>query len=652
MLLMSLNNIAMSFADRELFSDVNFEIYDADRAGFVGVNGSGKTTLFRILKGEHIPDEGSIHMAGSCKMGFMEQFACNSSEKTLYDEALTVFSRLEDMELELEEIHDRIDAGSCASEIIERQTLLSERFEREGGLTYKSRTASALTGLGFTQRDFALTVNKLSGGQRSKLQLAKLLLSDANLLLLDEPTNHLDIQSVEWLEKFLEDYRGAYIVISHDRYFLDKVTNRTIELENGHIDCYKGNYTRFLELKAEEQERRRKVYEATVKEIGRIEGIIEQQKRWNQARNYVTIASKQKSIDRLEATLVKPEEAPEALKFKFKSADGCGNDVFCAERLALGFDGKQLFRNVNIDIKKGERVFLLGGNGCGKTSLFRIFIGQYEQDCGEYKYGTRVQMGYFDQAQAGLTESKTALDEVWDEYPKMTETAVRTALGSFLFKGDDVFKRISELSGGERARIAILKLMLSGANFLLLDEPTNHLDITSCEALENALMNYDGTLFIISHDRYLINKLADRIYYLTPDGVKEYLGSYDAYALAQMNAAPKREETLPKKTGANDYKLKKERESERRKLNTRITRAEKETEELDGKIAALTKEMSEVSGTDYQRVLEMSEELERLRERQEEVMSDWEEASLALEAMDSAVTTGDFGDDKADQGVY
>lgn len=633
MLLMSLTGVAMSFADRELFSDVTFDVYDDDRIGLVGVNGCGKTTLFRLLKGDHTPDEGGIHIAGSCKMGFMEQFSCKNTQRTVFDEALTVFDYLEDMELELEELHDKIDAGNHSEEIIERQTLLTERFEREGGLTYKSRTASALNGLGFTDSDFKLSVGVLSGGQKSKLQLAKLLLSNANLLLLDEPTNHLDIQSVEWLERFLCDYRGAYIVISHDRYFLDKVTNRTLELENCRLDDYKGGYTRFIQLKAEEMERRRKVYDSTMKEINRIEGIIDQQKRWNQAHNYVTIASKQKSIDRLEATLVKPEDAPEALKFNFKSADGCGNDVFHAGNISIGFDGKQLFHGVNIDIKKGERVFLLGGNGCGKTSLFKIFTGQYTADTGEFNYGTRVQMGYFDQAQAGLDESKTALDEIWDAYPRMTETQVRTALGSFLFKGDAVFKSISELSGGERARVALLKLMLSGANFLLLDEPTNHLDITSCEALENALMGYDGTMFIISHDRYLINKLADRIYYLTPDGVKEYLGSYDAYTLTVQNAAQltsaQKTEKSPK---VNDYKQKKERESERRKLNTRITRAEAEIDRLDALIAEKTDQLSGM--TDYKEAMELSGEIEQLRTKQEEVMADWEQASLALEEFD------------------
>ncbi len=633
MLLLSLNDVSISFADRTLFSGVSLEVYDDDRIGFVGVNGSGKTTLFRMLRGEHIPDEGSVHIAGSCKIGVMEQFACKDSAKTVYDEALTVFSWLEDMELELEELHDRIDAGNHSPEIIERQTLLTDRFDREGGLTYKSRTASALTGLGFSESDLKLPVSVLSGGQKSKLQLAKLLLSNANLLLLDEPTNHLDIQSVEWLERFLSDYRGAYIVISHDRYFLDKVTKRTIELENCHIRDYKGNYTRFLELKAEDMERRRREYDAAMREIGRIEGIIEQQKRWNQAHNYVTIASKQKQIDRIAADLVKPEEAPDSLHFSFKCNDGCGNDVFMAKDIALSFDGKRLFRYVNIDIKKGERVFLIGGNGCGKTSLFKIFTGQYEPDSGSFSYGSRVQYGYFDQAQAGLTDSKTAIDELWDAYPRMTETQVRSALGSFLFRGDDVFKHISELSGGERARIAILKLMLSGANMLLLDEPTNHLDISSCEALENALLDYDGTLFIISHDRYLINKLADRIYYLTPDGVKEYRGSYDAYTLATENAAQiKQEEKTAKPEKVNDYKLKKERESERRKLNTKVTRAEAEIEQLDALIGEKTAELTGL--TDYQKAMDISTEIEELRAKQEQAMQAWEEASLALEEFD------------------
>lgn len=633
MLLLSLNNIAMSFADRTLFSGVSFEVYDGEKIGFVGVNGSGKTTLFKLLKGEHTPDEGNIHMAGGVKIGFMEQFACRDSDKTLYDEALTIFEELDDMELELEELHDKIDLGDCSDETISRQTALQERFELDGGLTYKSRTASALSGLGFSDSDLKLPVSVLSGGQRSKLQLAKLLLSNADLLLLDEPTNHLDIQSVEWLERFLGDYRGAYIVISHDRYFLDKVTQRTLELENCHIRDYKGNYTRFLELKAEDTERRQKVYDSTVKEIKRVEGIIEQQKRWNQAHNYVTIASKQKQIDRLSETLEKPEDAPEAIKFAFKAADGCGNDVLTASSLALGFDGKQLFRNVNIEIKKGERVFLIGGNGCGKTSLFKVLTEQYKADVGEFKLGTRVQVGYFDQAQRGLTETKSALDEVWDAYPKMTETAVRTALAAFLFKGDDIYKLISELSGGERARVALLKLMLSGANFLLLDEPTNHLDITSCEALENALLGYDGTLFIISHDRYLINKLADRLYRLTPNGAEGYLGNYDFYLEKQQTAIAQTSVEKPKiSENALDYKQRKERESERRKLRTKIERAEKRIEELDAEINEKTEELSTIS--DYQKAMELSEDIERLRLEQETVMEEWETASAVLEDLD------------------
>ncbi|MCH5205854.1 MAG: ABC-F family ATP-binding cassette domain-containing protein [Oscillospiraceae bacterium] len=634
MLLLGLNDISVSFADRTLFSGVELEVYEGEKIGFVGVNGCGKTTLLKLLKGELSPDSGSVHFAGGCKVGFMEQFACEGSQKTLYDEALSIFAELEETELRLEELNDKIDFGNCSEDIIEQQLFLREKFEREGGLTYKSRTAAALMGLGFSESDLALSASALSGGQKSKLQLAKLLLSDADLLLLDEPTNHLDIESVEWLEKFLADYRGAYIVVSHDRYFLDKVTERTIELENRRVSSYKGNYTRFLELKEQDLERRQKVYDATVKEIGRIEGIIEQQKRWNQAHNYVTIASKQKSIDRLSETLEKPEDSPEAIKFSFKCAEGCGNDVLEARRLALSFDEKRLFSCVDLDIKKGERVFLIGGNGCGKTSLFRILTEQYTPDSGEFRYGARVSVGYFDQAQQGLSLEKSALDEVWDEYPSMNETAVRTALAAFLFKGDDVYKKISELSGGERARIALLKLMLSGANFLLLDEPTNHLDITSREALENALLSYDGTMFVISHDRYLINKLADRVYKLTQNGARGYLGNYDYYLEKQSE---QQERSVPEKTkksdNAADYKQRKARDSERRKLVSAAARSEKEIERLDELINAKAAELSGLS--DYKAAMELSEEIEALRKAQEEEMERWEQAQTALEGFDN-----------------
>ena len=635
-MLLGLNNIEISFADRTLFSNVSFEVYEKDKIGFVGVNGSGKTTLLKLITGKLSPDMGEIVTASGCKIGFMEQFAFKNTDKTLFDEALTVFSELEDMELELAGIHDRIDYGDHSEETIERQTRLSEEFERNGGLVYKSKTAAALMGLGFSESDLSLKTSVLSGGQLSKLQLAKLLLSEADLLLLDEPTNHLDIVSVEWLEKFLLDYKGAYIVISHDRFFLDKVTNRTIELENQKIRSYKGNYTRFLELKKEDTERRLKEYEAAMKEINRVEGIIEQQKRWNQAHNYVTIASKQKQIDRIEKTLERPEDAPEAIKFSFHCDDGCGNDVLEAKDLALSFEGKTLFKNVDLDIKKGERVFLIGANGSGKTSLFRILTGEYLPDRGSFKFGARVRFGYFDQAQRGLHEEKTAMEEIHDEYPTMTETAVRTALAAFLFKGDDVFKKISALSGGERARVAILKLMLSGANFLLLDEPTNHLDINSCEALENALLNYDGTLFIISHDRYLINKLADRVYKLSENGAKNFLGNYDYYLENNREETSVSEEKPKISESALDYKQKKERESERRKLNTKVSRLEKRIEEIDVLISEKTDELNNTE--EYERTMALYTEISELQAEQETAMKEWEESLKKLEEFENDET--------------
>lgn len=529
MIVLSGNDISVSFGGETLFHDVNFRLEENGRAGLVGVNGCGKTTLMHVINGRQEAETGGISKAAGIKLGCMEQYVIRDDNITLYDEVLEIFRPLIDAENELADIAVAIDTGDHSEQTLSRQMQLQERFEREGGLTYKSMTCSALAGLGFSEDDFNKPISVMSGGQKSKAQLAKLLLSGSNILLLDEPTNHLDITACEWLEKFLTEYKGAYIVISHDRYFLDKVTDTTFEMENRTLREYKGNYTRYLELKAEAREAQQRVYDRTVKEINRIEGIVEQQKRWGQEHNFITAASKQKQADRLKETLEKPEDLPEAIKFTFRAKEGGANDVLIAKGLSKSFDGTVVFTNAELDIKKNTTTFILGENGCGKTTLLKILTGEYQADSGEYKFGNNIQFGYYDQAQTDLDPSKTVIDEVWDRYPGMTQTQVRSALAQFLFKGDDVFKNVGKLSGGEKARVSLLKLMLSKANMLLLDEPTNHLDIHSREALENALASYGGTLLIVSHDRYLINKLADRIVWLGKTGTVNIDGNYDRY---------------------------------------------------------------------------------------------------------------------------
>lgn len=556
MIVLSGNDISVSFGGETLFHDVNFRLEENGRAGLVGVNGCGKTTLMHVINGRQEAETGGISKAAGIKLGCMEQYVIRDDNITLYDEVLEIFRPLIDAENELADIAVAIDTGDHSEQTLSRQMQLQERFEREGGLTYKSMTCSALAGLGFSEDDFNKPISVMSGGQKSKAQLAKLLLSGSNILLLDEPTNHLDITACEWLEKFLTEYKGAYIVISHDRYFLDKVTDTTFEMENRTLREYKGNYTRYLELKAEAREAQQRVYDRTVKEINRIEGIVEQQKRWGQEHNFITAASKQKQADRLKETLEKPEDLPEAIKFTFRAKEGGANDVLTAKGLSKSFDGTAVFTNAELDIKKNTTTFILGENGCGKTTLLKILTGEYQADSGEYKFGNNIQFGYYDQAQTDLDPSKTVIDEVWDRYPGMTQTQVRSALAQFLFKGDDVFKNVGKLSGGEKARVSLLKLMLSKANMLLLDEPTNHLDIHSREALENALASYGGTLLIVSHDRYLINKLADRIVWLGKTGTVNIDGNYDRYielkeAKAQSEQAVQVKAAEGKK---NDYK--------------------------------------------------------------------------------------------------
>lgn len=634
---LSVRNLTMTFIERNLFTDVSFDIEERDKVGFIGANGVGKTTLFKILNGEISPVSGTVTFSKNVRPGYMEQHACNNPRADVYHELLSVFDYLSDMETEISALAHQIDNKSGnLDELVERQTMLIEQFERAGGLTYKSRTRSALLGLGFSENDFTMPVGNLSGGQRSKLCLAKLLLSQSNMLLLDEPTNHLDIDAIAWLEGFLRDFKGAMIIISHDRYFLDNVTNKTIELEHNRAMVYTGSYSEFVKKKESVNESLKNKYEHDLKEIKRIEGIVEQQKRWGQAHNFITAASKQKEADRIKDQLVAPESELETMRMHFEPRCESGNDVLICKNLAKSFDNKQLFKNVDIHIRKGERVFIIGGNGCGKTTLFRILMGKTPMNSGEYDYGANVEIGYFDQMQQNLDLSKTALDEVWDTFPNMTQTEVRSALASFLFKGDEVFKPLSKMSGGERARVSLLKLMLKGSNFLLLDEPTNHLDASSREELEKTLLDYSGTMLIVSHDRYFINKIADRILLLTNNGVKEYLGNYDYYlerTTAEKQGVVLTESKKEKKEKPqNDYFLQKQKQSEERKRQTKLKKAEAEIERLDEEIAK-TQELlsSEEVAADYEKLMELSKRLEDLQKQQEEQYEIWEELESMAE---------------------
>lgn len=481
MAVLDVQNLTLSFGENTLFSNVSFDIKEKEKVGLIGCNGAGKTSLFKIITGEYTPDDGACFISKNSRLGYMEQHTC-SENKTVWDELVSVFDDLIVIEKRLEEITELLTKGEGnQTELIEEQDRLNTIFTRDGGLTYKSMTRSALIGLGFGEDDFTMPTVKLSGGQRSKLILAKLLLSKADFLLLYEPTNHLDIKAVEWLEEFLKDFNGACLIVSHDRYFLDKITTKTVEIENKKCRSYIGNYSEFLVKKAAEQKAIEEKYENDMKEIARLEGIIEQQRQWNREKNIKTAESKEKVVERIKAQLVVPDSKVARIRFDFTPKCVSGEDVLSVSDLKKSFGDKTIFSNTSFEVKKGERVFLLGDNGCGKTTLLKVLMKDYIPDGGTFKFGSNVFTGYFDQVQAKLDLTKTAIEEVWSSFPSMSETSVRSALAAFLFKGDEVYKNLSDCSGGERARIALLKLMLGKFNFLLLDEPTNHLDAFSRE---------------------------------------------------------------------------------------------------------------------------------------------------------------------------
>lgn len=627
MAVLDVQNLTLSFGENTLFSDVSFDIKEHEKVGLIGCNGAGKTSLSKIITGEYTSDSGNCFISKNAKLGYMEQHTC-SENHTVYGELISVFDDLIGIEKQLEQISaDLMEGKGDSKSLIEKQDELTEIFTRDGGLTYKSMTRSALLGLGFGAEDFDLPTSKLSGGQRSKLILAKLLLSKADFLLLDEPTNHLDIKAVEWLEDFLKNFSGACLIVSHDRYFLDKITTKTIEIENKKCRCYTGNYSEFLIKKAAEQKAVEEKYENDMKEISRLEGIIAQQRQWNREKNIKTAESKEKVIERIKAQLVVPDSKVERIRFSFSPKCVSGEDVLTVTDLKKSFGNKEIFANASFNVYKGNRVFLLGDNGCGKTTLLKILTKDLSSDGGSFKFGSNVMTGYFDQVQEHLDLTKTVLEEVWSTFPAMSETSVRSSLAAFLFKGDDVYKVLCDCSGGERARVALLKLMLGGYNFLLLDEPTNHLDAFSSEELENTLLNYSGTMLIVSHDRYFINKLATEILELTPTGIVEYQGNYDEYIQRKQNiqavsVAKKKEEKKP-----NDYKLKKERQSQLRKMKTRLAKCEQEIEKTEIIIDEINEKLS---SSEYEELMALTSQLEAENKKRDELYEEWERLSLDL----------------------
>ena len=632
MVVLSAQNLNLSFGEENIFSSLSFDIKDDEKAGLVGVNGAGKTSLFKIITGEYTPDSGSVFISKNKKIGYMEQHTCSAEGRTLWEELISVFDHLSELENKIENVNIQLEKGIDIDKNIALQAKYNEEFEYKGGLTYKSRARSALLGLGFSENDFNISTKKLSGGQRSKVTLAKLLLSESDLLLLDEPTNHLDISSVEWLEDFINNFRGNIIVVSHDRYFLDKVTNKTIQIENKKCYSFKGNYSDFLIKKEAMQRAIEDKYRADMQEIERIEGIVAQQRQWNRERNIRTAESKLKQIDRIKEQLVIPDSKVERIRFNFEPKCETGNDILFADNLSKNFGSKHIFSNVSFSIRKGERVFLLGDNGCGKTTLFRILMSELASETGSLTWGENIYKGYYEQIRKLPDDNRTVIDDVWNKYPKMNQTSIRNALAAFLFKGDDVFKRLADCSGGELARVELLKLMLGGYNFLLLDEPTNHLDAFSREALEDTLADFKGTLFIISHDRYFINKLADRILYMDKDGIKEYLGNYDYYTEHKKIGQIRADNAHKPAAKVNDYKLKKELASSIRKAGTRLKKIEEEIEETEIKIDGLNSKLSsEEVQSDYEKILEITNEISELNEIQNNLYIEWEQTQKFLE---------------------
>lgn len=627
---LSCNNLTKSYIVDTVIEDISFTVEDGDKIGVLGLNGSGKTTLFNILAGDIHQDKGEIFIQKDLVLGYLRQHVKIDSQNTVFEECLMVFEHLIGMEKNLRNLEKEIaelgvegDSDRLAS-LMNRYANLTEEFQEKNGYGFKSEIRGTLIGLGFTEEDFDKEVNILSGGQKSRLSLAKLLLEKPDLLLLDEPTNHLDIDAIGWLEKFLKDYKGAVLIISHDRYFLDNVVNRIFYLENKTIKVYNTNYSRFMEQRKKDLEVLKRQYEDQQKEIKRQEEIIARFMNYGDSRYINQAQSRQRLLDKMKL-IDKPMNSKKT-RLRFEPKIKSGRDVLSVDNIKKAFDDFVLLEDISFDIYRGERVGLIGPNGIGKTTLFKIVLGEVGYDEGDITLGRNVITGYFDQEMGNLNLDKTVIDEIWDEYPKLNYYEIRTILSQFMFVGDDIFREVSDLSGGEKGRLSLLKLMLSNANFLLMDEPTNHLDIDSKEVLEDAILNYEGTLFVISHDRYFLNRVTDKILELTPEGLKEYLGNYDYY-LEKKNESLYEEDEEDTKT-KTQIKLErkkekeiiqKERERKRqiKKLEEEITQTEKSIEEIDSLL--YDPDIYE----DHEKIVELSQKRQELQDELDDLYEKW-----------------------------
>ena len=593
MIVLSCNNLNKSFGIDSILENVNFTVNEYDKIGIIGVNGTGKTTLFKIISGIYGYDSGDIYTSKDCEIGYLEQNTNFHSENTILEEVLEVFKDVIEMEKYLRDLEHKISEESSNTNSTTLEKLMNEysnkleAFSDMNGYGYKSEAKGVLKGLGFSDEDMDKPISILSGGEKTRVLLGKLLLKKPTLLLLDEPTNHLDSEAIEWLEVFLKQYKGTVILISHDRYFLDQVVNRIFEIHNKKLKTYNGNYSDFIKASAIEKELELKKFEDQQKDIKKQEESIERLKAFGREKHLKRARSKEKALAKVDV-LDKPEAYRKKAKIEFNPSVTSGNDVLQLRDISMGYGERILFKDLNLDIYRGEKVALIGANGIGKSTLFKIIMNEITPLSGDIKFGTNVNVSYFHQEQKTLNLDNTIIDEIWEDNKQLTQTSLRTMLGAFLFEGEEVFKKISTLSGGERARVAILKLILSNANLLLLDEPTNHLDIDSKEVLEEALSSYTGTIFTISHDRYFLNTVVDKVLVLDENGITEYLGNYDYYVekkkqVQEMNAVEVVEEKT--KTQLKEEK-RKEREQREAEKKNRVKRQniEKEIEETEAKI--------------------------------------------------------------------